>query len=47
MQLARRPMQVHALLKKEGLFDKVKKYCKDCCGQKIKAGITKNRQKKL
>lgn len=37
----------HSLLKKDGPFDKVRKYCKGCYGKKMRGEITKNRVKKV
>lgn len=47
IRLAKGLPQAHALLKKEGLFDKVRKYSKSCYAKKIRSEITKNRLKKV
>ena len=43
----RKSIQLHIFLKKEGNFDKVRKYCKGCYAKKIRGEIIKNRVKKV
>lgn len=44
---SRKSVQNHQLLKKEGLFDKVRKYCKGCYAKKTRGELTKSRVKKV
>nr|CAI5844778.1 unnamed protein product [Callosobruchus analis] len=46
-KITKRPTKMHALLRKEGQFDKVRKYCKGCYSKKLQGEITKNRVKKV
>lgn len=47
VETPRRNIQSHIMLRKEGLFDKVRKYCKGCYAKKLRGEITKNRVKKV
>lgn len=42
-----RKSAIHKFLKKQGPFDKVRKYCKGCYAKKIQGKITKNQVKKV
>ena len=43
----RKSTQLHTFLRKEGNFDKIRKYCKGCYAKKIRGEIIKNRVKKV
>ncbi|XP_072398290.1 uncharacterized protein [Diabrotica undecimpunctata] len=47
IRTTRRSMQTHTLVKKEGPYDKMKKYCKGCYKENIRGNITKNQVKKV
>lgn len=42
-----KPTKMHTLLRKDGKFDKVRKYCKGCYAKKLRGEISKNRVKKV
>ncbi|CAH1975477.1 unnamed protein product [Acanthoscelides obtectus] len=46
-KITKKTAKIHTLCRKEGQFDKVRKYCKGCYAKKLRGEITKNCVKKV